>query len=231
MINSLKIILFLCSSLWLNSLSAQFDVIRGSDIEDYMLIKQQDPFGRQADDVLGSPYLNDTFKVADVYTTKGIFKDVLVRYDVYRDWIEFLKNNQTFILDPSADLLKVDLHDQAWYVQPYEEGGRLKLGFFKMLVGDKVKLMVRKTVKFQDRKLAKALEAKGTPPQYVPGKDQYYLRVDTRPSELLYSAKKIADLLPDHKNSIASYIKRKKVSLKEAELLELMAYYQKLDEK
>ena len=62
MINSLKIILFLCSSLWLNSLSAQFDVIRGSDIEDYMLIKQQDPFGRQADDVLGSPYLNDTLK-------------------------------------------------------------------------------------------------------------------------------------------------------------------------
>lgn len=202
-----------------------------NNVADYVLLK--DDLRRQRmenSDIEGSPYLHPDFVAGDIYTTKDTFKGILVRYDVYNHWLEFKEKGIVYILDPSINIHKVVLGDQVLYIQPYDDKGKIKVGFFKVIEAKNVKLLVKRVIQFQDRRPAKALESSSTPPKYLPAKDQFYLKVNkTSAAVHLFNVKKIIELIPDHQKSIESFIKRKKTSLEEKELTELMAYYEKLD--
>ena len=59
-------------------------------------------------------------------------------------------------------------------------------------------------------------------------KDQYFVRLGSAAAIPIYNVKKLVEWLPDHKKSIASFVKRKKTSLNEKDLMELIAYYNNL---
>lgn len=225
-----KYILFFCYANTFLPFYAQEVFQQVNTVADYVLLKDSRLHHIvENTEVEGSPYLNDLFIEGDIYMVKDTFRHVPMRYDVYNDWIEFKKKEVIYILDPLPYVLKVKIGDHTLEVQPYVDHGKLKSGFFKILDNHKITLLSKKTIQFQERKLAKALESSNTPPKYKSGKDTYYVRVAHQAAVLLHAIKNLTGLIPDHQKAIESFVKRNKTSLHEADLLKLMEYYNKLD--
>lgn len=216
--------------LYSSRLGAQEVFQHVNNAADYVLFKDRKPHHRlDASDIEGSPYQNDSFLLGEVYTVKATFKNVMMRYDIYNDWVEFMEEDVKYILDPGPNILKVNVAGQSFQAQPFEEKDKVKMGFFKVLDTNTVKLMAKSFITFQDRKAAKALESSNTPAKYIRAKDQYFVRLGSAAAIPIYNVKKLLEWLPNHKKSIASFVKRKKTSLNEKELMELIAYYNNLE--
>ncbi|MEO5581566.1 MAG: hypothetical protein ABIR66_02655 [Saprospiraceae bacterium] len=206
---------------------AQSDVIRGNNIADHLLIKQREAITNPPD-IDGSPYNNDSFSLGNVYTMKGIFKDIAMRQDLVNDWIEFREKGLTYILDPGPNIIKVEIDTITLYTQPVYKDGKLAMGFFKVLDDDKVKLLVQKSILFVEKPPVKAYTSTNIPAKFMRDADKFYFRVDKLEAKQISNIKKMIDLFPDHHKELTSYIKRKKVGINQEDLLKLWAYYNKL---
>ncbi|MEP7320477.1 MAG: hypothetical protein ABI761_01115 [Saprospiraceae bacterium] len=205
----------------------QSDVVRGNNIADHLLIKQREALTNPPD-IDGSPYDKDSFALGNVYTMKGIFKDISMRQDLVNDWIEFREKGVRYILDPGPNIIKVELDTITLYTQPVYKDGKLAMGFFKVLDDDKVKLLVQKSILFVEKPPVKAYTSTNIPAKFVRDADKYYFRVDNLEAKRISNIKKMIDLFPDHHKELTSYIKRKKVGINQDDLLKLWAYYNKL---
>ena len=201
----------------------------GNNLRDHLLIKQQDMVGRVTnEDIKGSPYYKDSFSTATVNTIHTLFKGVPMRYNVHEDYMEFQDNGTTFILDPKIEIRKILLNDQVFSVEPYDDHGKIKLGYFFELDSNGVRLLKKKVIRFQERIPAKALQGSSTPPTYVPGADQFYYRIAGQAAQPIHNVKKMIEDFPDHKKELLSMANRHKIKSNEKDLTELWEYYNKI---
>jgi hypothetical protein len=204
----------------------------GMEISDFMLIKDVDPYRRfNPDPIDGSPYhLSDSFVQGSVFTHKMEYPGVWLRYNIFKDYIEYKDKEKIFALDPRVDIKEVVTARQTYKVQPFDENGKIKLGYFIALDTGEVTLLVRKKMRFEPKELPQALEDRPKNAAFVALPDLFYIRVHHAVAKPIFSIKKVANLFPDHQKSISSFIQRKKLKLKEEHIRELWTYYRKLKE-
>lgn len=201
----------------------------GNNLRDHLLIKQQDMVGRVTnEDIKGSPYNVDSFTASIVHTDKTLFKGVPMRYNIHEDYMEFMDNGTTYILDPKIEIQKIVLNDNILSVEPYNDHGKIKLGYFFELDSSGVKLLKKKVIRFQERIPAKALQSSSTPPTYVPGADIFYYRIPGQAAQPIHNVKKMIEDFPDHKKELLSMTNRYKLKSNEKDLIELWKYYNKI---
>ena len=72
----------------------------GKNIDDHLLIKDAEKnLGLEDElDVIGTPYLNETFAQGEVVFDKGMRNVVPLRYNIHKDWIEYQQNSQPISL-------------------------------------------------------------------------------------------------------------------------------------
>lgn len=206
---------------------AQVDVIRGNTIADHLLIKQRESV-MNGPDIDGTPYANDSFITGNVYTMKGIFKGVEMRQNLVDDWIEFREKGVIYILDPGPNIIKVEMDSLVLHTEPIYKEGKLAMGYFRILDDGKVKLLMQKSIEFKEKPPVKAYTSTNIPAKFVTAADKYFFRVDKLDVKPITNIKKMIDLFPDHHKELTSYIKRKKVSIQEDDLLKFWMYYNKL---
>jgi len=180
------------------------------------------------DDIKGSPYYVDSFSASIVNTIHTLYKGVPMRYNVHDDYMEFMDNGTTFILDPKIEIRKIILNDQIFSVEPYNDHGKIRLGFFFELDSIGVKLLKKKVIRFQERIPAKALQGTSTPPTYVPAADIFYYRIAGQAAQPIHNVKKMIENFPDHKKELSSMANRHKIKSNEKDLLQLWEYYNKI---
>ncbi len=179
-------------------------------------------------DIIGSPYVKDSFEPGNIYTMKGILRDIEMRYDLYNDWIEYRQKDQIYILDPTPKILKVEWKDLIVINALYETQGKFKMGFFSLLDSAKVLLFSKHTVIFEKGEPPKPYVLAGTPARFTRSKDVFYYKPEKSVAKPITSVKKMIELFPDHREELLTFIEKNKINTKLADLKELWKYYKTL---
>jgi hypothetical protein len=202
----------------------------GLNITDHMLIKEsrRGLEGESEEKVDGTPYQNENFVKGTVYSSKGKFPDVMMRYNIYADQIEFKQKDITYILDPGPDIKKIDLGDHLLVVEKYEVKGKSKSGFYTLLDSGKVTLVAKKVVTYREAQAPKALEIAGKPAKYSKAGDEFLYRIGDGPLMEVGSIKKFVENFPDRQEELMKFVSQEKISKNEKELIKLVRYYNSL---
>ena len=203
----------------------------GTNVQDHLLIKLANTglYGAPEEEFDGTPYLNETFVAGDVYGNKDRYVGVPMRYNMYKDIIEFKQNELLYILDPEPRIKKVNLGNVVLVVEKYEFKGKMKYGYLTLLDSGKVMLMSKKVVNYTPGHAPKALESAATPAKYSKSADIFFYR--TRNSELVKvdNLKNMIEGFPDRQEELSQFAKTEKISpRKEEELIKLVKYYNSL---
>lgn len=181
--------------------------------------------------VQGSPYANQEFIEGTVEMKGGqVFKNIPLRYNIYKDKMEFEKDDVAYEIIESNRIKKVKIDAETYVYQPYYRNGKIEIGFFALHNESNIKLLEKKNTVFNlGEKATGYMEAK--PSSFSKAPSIYYLKFQDQPAVEIKRKKHIAKLFPLHQSKIAEYVKKHKVSTKDTEALKkLLSYYEQLCE-
>lgn len=140
----------------------------------------------------GSPYPVKQFESARVYLKDGSVSENWLRYNAYRDEMEFQKNEQTFEVVNKKDIDRIELGSVLYYcITLYDRENRPKMGYAQRAMGnDSLGLYLQKLVSFRPAKKHNIAGQGYTPDRFVPDQPRYHLIVPDRGSIPLSDRKK-----------------------------------------
>jgi hypothetical protein len=201
----------------------------GLNVTDHMLLldSRKVLYGDGAVETVGTPYLAETFESADVYTLKGVFNSMQMRYNVHADYMEYKDKDVVYILDPALNIKRVDLGNNRFVVEKSEAGGKMKLGYFVLLDSGKVTLLAKKNVAYRDPQPAKAMQ-EATLGSYSKQKDEYFFKIGNGQLNEITSPKRIIESFPDKQDELEQFVRKEKISKNEEDLIKMIRYYNSL---
>ena len=204
----------------------------GINLADHMLIKYAEKtlYGESGERIDGSPYLDDEFTTGDIYGKNGKYTGIVMRYNVYKDYIEFKQKDVVYILDPNPTVMrKATLGDMTLVLSTYESKAGPKHGLFILLDSGRLTMLEKRSVQYRPKQEPKAIETTGKPARYVKGPTEYYYQLGDGNALEVGNLKKFIAALPDHQDELTAFAKEHKISAnKSDELVELAQYYNQL---
>ena len=192
--------------------------------QDYQLIETMDNFQLNKvrtkerkpafarNNIVGSPFLNDEFIKGTVYTTtKQKYMDLPLRYNAYKDELEFITSDgQLKALSKPEIVEKVDFGNYNMVYIPYANAKKTHHGFFIVLEEGWASLYSRSVIIFNKAdKPAAYQEAK--PARFVLKPNAYYIRIGLEQAKKVDRKKELIDVFPDYNNEIETFIKKYKI--------------------
>jgi hypothetical protein len=179
--------------------------------------------------VKGTPYLDEAYAQGSILTSTAS-RNTLLRYNAYKDIIEFQVDGQARILDPSTTVKKVSLGNSTFVVEKYvTDKGIPKYGYFTLLDSGKVNLFSKKSVKFTPGLKGRALDGGDQPAEFRRNPDEFYIKVGAGELIEVKNIKTMIAAFPDKQDELAAFAKKEKISPKdEEELVKLVQYYNSL---
>ena len=180
----------------------------------------------------GSPYIKDKFVKGDIYYDKNwCYTDVPLRYNIFRDEMEFKMEGRVTIyaIEPDKKIQQILIQEDTFVVSDYEEKGKIITGFFKILATGKIDLLAKLQVDFKEEQPAKAM-FDPEPAKFTRRADQYYIKINEGDiTQKISNIKKLIELIGDHKNELSNYAKKEKISTgNESELIQFISFYNSL---
>ncbi len=220
------IVLFLC----MVTLSAYSQYYPAKSLEDFhfKLLTEKEGNSNRLDysAVQGSPFLNKDFQQGEVSTTSNTaFNNVLLRYNIYEDEMEFeAEDKKTFYLEKST-IKNVKIGDSEFIYKAYASNNKLGRSYFEVLLRGKATLLKQYRVVFEAAKLPKAYED-ATPAQFKTSKSEFYIAFGDEEANRISGFKELLDLLPDKKMEVAEFLKKNKLTLgKQEDIIQVIQFY------
>ncbi|NOR76420.1 MAG: hypothetical protein GQ525_14835 [Draconibacterium sp.] len=182
------------------------------------------------DDIKGSPYLNDEFITSTIFTTsKYQFIDILLRYNIYNDELEFkTPTNEVQALATPEIIEFVEFDGYKMVYIPFTTTKKIRRGFFIVEEEGEASLFKRLEIIFKKAEEPGAYK-EAEPPKFVKKSDSYYIRINTEMAKKVGSKNELLEIFPDHKDEISTFVKKNKVKTSKPEKLkELVRYYNSL---
>ncbi|HEX5170103.1 MAG TPA: hypothetical protein VFW11_13085 [Cyclobacteriaceae bacterium] len=178
--------------------------------------------------VKGSPYLNEEF-VEGVITYANKSLSVPIRYNAYRDLIEYKQNGQTMELDANVIIKKISFGNSTFVPAKYQLNGKSKLGYFELLDSGSVMLYSKKTIAFFPGKKGGALDGSDDPARFKPSATTFYFKIGDGELKEVENLKSMIAALPDRQDELTQFAKKEKISYRnEKEMIRLVQYYNSL---
>jgi hypothetical protein len=178
--------------------------------------------------VKGTPYLDESYINAEISFANNT-KTVPVRYNAYKDLMEYQQNGQALVLDPSTTIKKVSLGEQTYVVEKYDADGKVMPGYFVLLDTGKITLYARKGVKFVPARKGGAMDGSDQPAEFKRTPDTFYFKIGEGTIQELKNIKTMIAALPDKREEMTQYAKKEKISPRdEEEVRQLVKYYNEL---
>lgn len=171
------------------------------------------------DDIQGSPYLNKIFSVAKVGEN---FEEVPVRYNSYKDEIEFQKDGKPQVLPKDSKFSKIEIKSpkQTFVLLNTSDDN----GYFIELVNDKYSLYKKIKTIFRDAIPAANSYASDKPAQFKTQDPIYYIKTQNTFIKVK-NQKEIMEQFPDKKEILTSFFKSNKIKFdKEEDLIKLVNF-------
>lgn len=179
-------------------------------------------------DIEGSPYMNNDFINGNVFmNSKEQYVDVLLRYNIYNDQIEFKSGENIQSLSPPELIDKIELNGEIYEYIPYSLGKRIKKGFFIRLTEGKAQLYKRAEIQFKKAENAGAYK-EAEPAKFIRKPDSFYVKIEEAQGQKVLKRKNLPELFPDKQAELTAFIKKNKVKINEEDLLKLVEYYNSL---
>ena len=182
-------------------------------------------------DISGSPYLNDELVLGQVIFKKGDSAEYYLRYDIYADEIEYLKNKSLYSVINMPALDHINLNEQRIVYQTYYENGKQSSGFLLQLVTNKCSLYQKLGVKFQDSQPGQSMPFReATPTRFKSTPIKWYFSTDNSTiTQFNPDNAGLKQVFAEHFTELKAYIKANKLKIKkEDDLVALFEYYNML---
>jgi len=189
--------------------------------------KAKDPYKIDWDNVKGSPYLYENYKMAQFYVGDKSYGTIMMRLNTYSNEIELLpQEGQEMEALMKVDGSRVTFEDKSLELFTYkDEEGYEKQAYFLVLNDEKnVQLLLRKKCVFSPNEKAPTMNQANRAAKFTQY-DYYYIVKDGEP--ILVDAKKkdVVKVFPEKENEIKKYIKSEKLKLKrEKDFAKLIDY-------
>ena len=176
----------------------------------------------------GTPYYNEVYINSHVYSQKGNFSDVQMRYNIFYDRMEFKEEESLHGIDPDLLINKIVIGNKTFVVENFELKDEVNPTYFMRLDSGRVILMTKLKVVFKDRQVGKPIEG-DIPAAYQRMDDVNYIKIDGGPLIKVRNIKKLIVELPDQKKEMEHFARKEKISAnKEEELTKFIQYYNSL---
>lgn len=171
-------------------------------------------FGLSYADIEGSPYYSDEFIVGKVYLKSGISANIPLRYNLYTDEVEFMREGKVL------DLIKDDVN----YIEQGEEVIiQENSSYFFSQESGKFSLYIKKAVRFKESTPAGGY-IDPQPAKFEPDTDEYYLKEENKPAREIKNKKTLQEMLGENEAAL-DFIKKSRTKVSRAEdLLELVIF-------
>ena len=179
--------------------------------------------------VKGTPYLDESYVSGTILYANNT-RTIPLRYNAYKDVMEFQADGQARVLDPSTTIKKVNFGETTFVVEKYtNDKGILKYGYFALLDTGKVSLYSRKSVKFTPGMKGRGLDGGDQPAEFRRNPDEFYFKLSGGELIEVKSIKAMVAAFPDKQDELLTFAKKEKISPRDAEeLTTLVKYYNSL---
>ena len=180
-------------------------------------------------DIFGSPYLNEEFKEADIYTNdKYKISKVQMRYNLYNDEFQFKNKNMIMAIADPGRIDKIVIGDEL-FIYLNDKKQKTVSGYVKQWNSQLPAVVTKMKVNFFEKEKPKPyVEPK--PDRFERAQDKHYLMKSKNEIENISSVKKLIKSLGDHEVELTEFVKNKKISAGDpVELARILDFYHSLD--
>ena len=173
----------------------------------------------------GSRNLYNDFREGGVYYTDNSKNlQVPLRYNLYNDEFEYLKNDTLYALENVIQLEKVVMDNQVFiFLAPRLETN--VSGFVVRWNDDYPTIITKMRMGFYDKEIAPL----GKPKRFERDPDKHYLMLSDMEIVRITSVNKLIKLLDSHSSALKRYAKAEKISGRNpAEMAKILEYYKSL---
>ena len=179
--------------------------------------------------VKGTPYLDESYVNGTIAFATNT-RTVQLRYNAYKDLMEFQADGQARVLDPSTTIKKVNLGEKTFVVEKYvNDKGISKYGYFTLLDTGKVSLFSKASVKLTPGLKGRGLDGGDQPAEYRRNPDEFFFKINNGEMIEVKSVKAMIAAFPDKQDELLAFAKKEKISPRDQEeLVKLVKYYNSL---
>lgn len=173
------------------------------------------------DEIQGTPYPNKQFILAKF---KDNFETAPARYNSFKDYIEYQKNNEIYILPDTEDFSRITFIGTKESLVNLKTGDELS-GYFYELVNGKNSLYKKIKTKFTDAVPAKNTYDSDKPAIFKTFQPFFYIKTDKDFIKKPKNQKEILEQFPDKKEELTVFFKENKIKFdKEEDLKKLVNF-------
>ncbi|HZY81014.1 MAG TPA: hypothetical protein VFE50_15935 [Cyclobacteriaceae bacterium] len=179
--------------------------------------------------VKGTPYLDETYVDGTILFANNDRK-APIRYNAYKDVIEFQIDGQARALDAGSTVKRVSFGDNIFVVEKYKDDKDVtRYGYFTLLDSGKASLFSKKVMKFTPGMKGRALDGGDQPAEFRRAPDTFYFKLASGEMTEISSIKSMIAAFPDKKDELNAFAKKEKISPRDGEeLKKLIEYYNSL---
>lgn len=181
-----------------------------------------------ADQIDGSPYLQEDFKPGEVYYDgKYKVENILLRLNLYNDEFEYKDKSVVMAFSNPGRIDKIVIDNELFYYVKETESHKLS-GFVKASHEEFPAVLTKMKIDFLEKEEAKPY-VDPKPDRFERTHDKYYIMKSDSEVAKISSVKKLIKYLGDHGTELTKFAKEEKISASDvAELSKLMEYYHSL---
>ena len=166
-------------------------------------------------------YISNDYKDAKVDNIPEVFK---LRYNMFKDEMEFIKNNETYYLKKGDGRIVDFINRDTKFIILKEDKD---LGYYRILTDGEIQLLVKQSVDFKDAVPAKSSYQPAKKADFVRNDDVYHIRYSNngRMVEVPSKKRKFIEIFESMYSDVKSYIKKNKLDVREEEDLKNIVSY------
>lgn len=194
------------------NITKELNVITHQSIEGVSTIYA--PTYGKSNRIIGSPYLYEEFRVGSIHLKDdSVFSNILLRYDIYKDIIEFLNRRDTFRVNQPLMIDKIVINNRTFIGTVYKKSENVvDFGYFEILVDGKMKLLKKYKAEVDvDIYMSNYMGGGGSKKKRFITKEYYYIKKDKKTAELIDSRYDLYQLFPEKKQELRKHIKENKL--------------------
>lgn len=173
------------------------------------------------DEISGSPYIDKNFRDAKIAES---YQNTPIRYNSYKDELEFKNNDMIMILPKESKFERVEIISPK-QVFVYKSIDNEPNGYYIELVSGKFSLYKKLRTNFVDVSPATTPYGSDKPAYFSTVTPVYYIVANGQAIKKPKNQKQIIDLLPDKKEALNSFFKENKIKLdKEEDLKKIVTF-------
>jgi hypothetical protein len=179
-------------------------------------------------EIVGSPYLSDSYAQGSMFLTLGNFIGLEMRYNIYFDQVEFKNQDSVLALGPDDIIKKIVIGKQTFVVDKFEHKGKVFPTYYERLDSGKVSVMAKWLVLYKEMQRAKPMQG-DVPPKYERLPTNYFVKIGQELPIKVKNVKQMIEALPSNREQVEKFAEEKKIRGGDRkDLVAIVDYYNSL---